>query len=109
MLNTKSHTKKSRKIFALLMALVLLVGVLAVPAYATGAAQLAENGAKVILEIVFWVVIVSTVVGVATCVAKKNTFGMVVVIVLGVIVSVLCKRPDLFTTLGNMLTQDLGL
>lgn len=108
MLNTKLHNKKNRKILALLMALVLLVGLLTIPAYAT-TSQIAENGAKVILEWVFWVVVVITIVALVKYIMARNAVGMIITIILGVIVAAICKNPDILTRIGNMFTQDVGL
>jgi hypothetical protein len=69
----------------------------------------AENGAKWLLDGVFWIVAVGGIFGAGMSAIKRNATGAVGIILAAAIICVFCKNPDVLTNIGNVLKGILGL
>ena len=69
----------------------------------------AENGAKWVLDGIFWIVAVAVIFGAGMSAVKRNATGAVGILLASAIICVFCKNPDLLTTIGNTLKGILGL
>lgn len=107
MLNTKIRNDKARKILAVLIALVILVGLLIMPAYAEN--ELAEKAATWILDGLSWIIFVAAVLGLLKLFSSRNFAGMIGTILAAGLTILFCQKPELFKTLANMFSQQLGL
>lgn len=107
MLNTKARNDKTRKILAVLMAVVVLVGLLIMPAYAEN--ELAQKGANWILEGLSWVIFVVAVLGLIKLFMSRNFAGMITTILAAGLTILVCQKPEILKTIANMFSQQLGL
>lgn len=87
------------------MAIVLMFSI---PALASSNTY-AENGAKWILDGIFWIVAVGGVFGAGMSAVKRNATGAVGILLGAAIICVFCKNPDILVTIGNNLKGILGL
>jgi len=99
----KRQTKIIKRAAAFLCTAVLLT----MPAAAAN--TYAENGAKWILDGVFWVVIVLGIFGAGMSIVKRNVTAALGIIIGSALVCVLCSNPEIIVSLGNAIKGILGL
>lgn len=103
----KRCSKKAVMVLMRLASMILVVSLLAVPAFAAEATYV-ENGAKWILTQVAWAVIVVGIVGAAFSAAKHNATAAVIIILGCAVGAFLCFRPEVIISIGNVVGGILG-
>lgn len=104
-MNNKKNMKNTMSVILCTAALATLFSFTAMATQNT----YAENGAKWILDGIFWVVAVGGIFGAGLSAVKRNATGAIGTLLGAALICVLCKNPDLLTTIGNALKGIIGL
>jgi len=89
--------------------LISSLAVIAVPVKVLADNAYAEAGANWILDGLFWVLVVAMIGGIGMAVIKRNLTGALITLVVGGIVLVIVKDPNIIVNIGTALKGVLGL
>ena len=104
-MNNKKNMKNTMSVILCTAALATLFSFTALATQNT----YAENGSKWILDGIFWIDAVGGIFGAGKSAVKRNATGAVGILIGAALICVLCKNPDLLTTMGNSLKGIIGL
>lgn len=107
-LKMKWSKEKGLKWLGLCVSVLGLTLVTTIPAYASTNTY-AESGAKWLLDGIYWFVVACGILGVGKCAIQRNITGALTTFIMTALIAVICKNPEILTSLGNTLKGILGL
>ena len=100
---------KMKKLLTAALCVAVLLAVTIVPAYASTDNTIVRAGAQWMLDGLFWIGVCVVVFVLVQYVLKRNITGIIITVVLGAVILVIIKNPDILTSLGEMIRGVLGV